>query len=590
MHLRGSVYQQTNILPCPCLFRLRAACGCLKQNRQVQPQVLITTLLLPSPHCPSSQHDRFPRAPSRNTMRNSQACRPVPKSKASAQIEAREQYACSAIPQLRCSALMHLTGMFSQEVKNALYRSHHLLKDKVGLWERKASPEADAFWQPYIANCIIQNRWDDVDLCDHVCRVAERLCRISHPQGLSQETAHKVSKQYVTAFCRQFMPLHALRRMTRYREKPLNEPLDLLRMALVNNCHEGARYALEDPVLNDMITHSEESDRDGLDDLALLAAQNGDTALLAKIFSNQNLGPVQSETVRKHAFKGAVTAARLDVVTFILEHSNDLPDYDPTCEWDIQDLVTGMLKSRSVDFSAQLFKLLEPHRDDCEDLESLFDYKNLLTLVVCASPQRVDVVEWLLKYAVSAEQPVDEEERYRFDADGNLQDLLERAVRSSNDQIVLLVLSYGVLQHAADARELGERVLKMAARRGRLDIVRILVKHDAYIPARVPSTRRDEVAMWRRNKLMRSAALIESEELCRYLMEHGAILNDAAMEAAVWAQLVSMVRLLLDFGADVKEWMIEQAKEQGNSEVVTLLEARYDNGFVNRDLEAPTRR
>jgi hypothetical protein len=523
-------------------------------------------------------------------MRNSQACRPVPKSKASAEIEAREQYACSAIPQLQCSSLMPMTGMFSHEVKNALYQSHHLLKDKVGLWERKASPEADAFWQPYIANCIIQNKWDDVDLCDHVCRVAERLCRISHPQGLSHETAHKVSKQYVTAFCRQFMPLHALRRMTRYREKPLNEPLDLLRMALVNDCHEGARCALEDPVLNDMISHSEESDRDGLDDLALLAAQNGDTALLAKIFSNQNLGPVQSETVRKHAFKGAVTAARLDVVTFILEHSNDLLGYDPTSGWQSQDLVTGMLKSRSVDFSARLFKLLEPHRDDCEDIESLFDCNKLLRLVVCASPQRVDVVEWLLEYAASAEQPVDEEERYRVDADGNLQDLLERAVRGSNDQIVLLVLSHGVLQHAAHARELGENVLKMAARLGRLDIVRILVNHGAYIPARVPSTCRDEVAMCRRNKLMRCAALIENEELCRYLMGHGAILNENAMEAAVLAQLVSMVRLLLDFGADVKEWVIGNAKKLCDSELVTLLEARYDNGFVNRDLEALIRR
>jgi hypothetical protein len=75
---------------------------------------------------------------------------------------------------------------------------------------------------------------------------------------------------------------------------------------------------------------------------------------------------------------------------------------------------------------------------------------------------------------------------------------------------------------------------------------------------------------------MALVVLIENEDLCRYLMEHRAILNNRALESAIKASLVSMVQLLLDLRADVAEGMIASAERLGHAELATLLREHRD--------------
>jgi hypothetical protein len=72
--------------------------------------------------------------------------------------------------------------------------------------------------------------------------------------------------------------------------------------------------------------------------------------------------------------------------------------------------------------------------------------------------------------------------------------------------------------------------------------------------------------------LMMHAVLSESEELCQYLIAHGAEVNEMALTKAIEQSLESMVQLLMDRGAVVTTEMVESAKKMGPSEIVTLLE------------------
>jgi hypothetical protein len=211
------------------------------------------------------------------------------------------------------------TEKFSQEVKNALYQSH-VLKDAEKGWRCNGpeSLESDAFWQPYLTNKIIQKEYANVKLCGRIYCIAERLCQMSYLQGISKDTSHEVIRQYISAYCRQFRRVLTRTRFMSLRMCPFSESLYFLEIALVNDCQEGVRSALQDPVLSDMISHScSPPTYHCLADLAQLAGERGDMVLLAQIFQNPNFQQ-KPEVVRRRAFQGAMSEARLDVARFII--------------------------------------------------------------------------------------------------------------------------------------------------------------------------------------------------------------------------------------------------------------------------------
>ena len=346
-------------------------------------------------------------------------------------------------------------------------------------------------------------------------------------------------------------------------------------MALLNNCPEGVKYALEDPVLGETMSHSTPKISWVPYRIAPLAGQSGDISILANIFSNTHLDQRgDSKHVRIRAFGAAVAAARLDAVRFMLKYPKVLSGNEERRwnRWSDSELVSGMLKNESADFCSRLFELQSPHPEDRRKLEALFDYSRLLRLVVQASPQRVDVAEWLLRQGASAQQLAEESIFLRHGYKSRAwRDALGCAIVGGNEQMVRLLLSHG-----ADARVHEKQYTEDAATRGRLDIMRMLVEHGACITARVPSTRpEEEEQKWNEDRLMTHAVHTENEELCRYLVELGAIINDSAMKAAIGRELISMVRLLLDFGADATAENVYRARWCPEISAL-LLEARYN--------------
>jgi hypothetical protein len=136
------------------------------------------------------------------------------------------------------------------------------------------------------------------------------------------------------------------------------------------------------------------------DTVPFLAAEYGCMELVARVLSHPESDAGVSLESRANAIYGAIRAGRLDVLRLAL-HSRRIPgsknDGIAMQHLQMRWLVSGMLKSPLVDFCSQLFGLLaslppknppillHPGND-----EPLHD-------VAFASPQRIDVVEWLLE-------------------------------------------------------------------------------------------------------------------------------------------------------------------------------------------------
>jgi hypothetical protein len=118
-------------------------------------------------------------------------------------------------------------------------------------------------------------------------------------------------------------------------------------------------------------------------------------------------------------------------------------------------LISGMLRSPSVDSSSQLFSLLDSKPPEVVSIR-LTNRGNdaLLHDVVFGSPQRIDVAEWLLEQGASFQQKVPPKDSwamlYRRRAGvlfrGRISSpwyLLRQAVRGGNEKIVHLFLERG---------------------------------------------------------------------------------------------------------------------------------------------------
>jgi hypothetical protein len=515
---------------------------------------------------------------------------------------------------------------FSQEVKNALYQSHILDDYRESSWRTKPELELksrfDAFWQPYLTYKIMRKNWDDtildgrthraterlvqdmphdarrrflgqmspselkseeklnkIELYRGIYRAAERLLQVSHPEERSKEISHEVLKQYIYAFCSHPRRILKEARITsmRYKTCAFSGSLYFLEMALVNDCQEGIRSALNDPAVDDMFSHIVETEcRHAYlcnHYITATAAECGNLVLLTKIFSSPNFQPRQI-VLQRLVFDTAVEKGLLDVVKFIMDPCKHSSDFDPRYDWCENAICSGVLRSRSVDFCSQLFQLLASQLENNNGLKrkprgnrrltkSYFEYSNILRIVAWSSPQRADVAEWLLDRGASASLTVQGERRLVTSNQHGRRLVtgiqcgfwtpLERAVKGGNEKIVRLLLDRGPALDTFQTTCCYEE----AAKQGRLDIMRMLVEYNARVAPRLLTVCRE--LHWRCT-LMMHAVRTENEGLCRYLAEHGACISDSALNVAIDESLVSMVQLLLELGAIVTEHNIQRAK------------------------------
>lgn len=476
---------------------------------------------------------------------------------------------------------------FSQQVKDALQESE-LLDDVHGYrFGFSHSPEFVAFWQTFLTNKIIGKKWAHVEICERIYRAAERLRRISHPQETNKKTLHTILRQYIHAFC-----CNPVRILSRARSKDriqcrMYDQACLLEMAILNDCPEGVNSLLNDPILDEIISHcltpwsnpcgTRENGRFTIDckqDLASLAAENGNTALLEKVFLHPSFQQ-QSIYHRHEAVEAALRGGHLDVVRFIMEPRWDLPGKGPYRTHSLNEhiLVSGVFKSPSADFVTQLLGLIASRPMKTHGIEAVYPgHDTLLCLVARKSPQRVDVAERLLEQGALLKQKAHVKRRGAEASYTGSDSLLEQAIKGGNEEILRLLLNRG-----ADARVLDNDGLEVAVKRGRLDIVRMLVENGTRVTPRLPSSGRKEHWRWTEDRLMAHAVLTENEALCRYLVERGAIVNEHALWAAADASLVSMVRFLVDVGAEINEQMIERAKRYSHPDVATILQAQHNS-------------
>ncbi|KAL1796061.1 hypothetical protein ACET3X_006285 [Alternaria dauci] len=502
---------------------------------------------------------------------------------------------------------------FSQEVKNALYQSY-VLEDYQERWLYTKSDlqhEFDAFWQSYLTYKIMRRNWDntdldgrvyrateslrpdmppdarrrvfrqisqserksngklfEIDLYERTYRAAERLFQVNHPGEKSKEISHKVLKQYIYAFCRhpQRMLKSVRLKFRRYKTCPFSDPLHFLEMALVNDCEEGIKLALDDPAIDDVLSHDIERGSAPLCHHYIIttAAECGNLVLLGKIFSNPTFQQRHNELGRQ-VFEAAVEKGRLDAIRFIMDKRRHSSDFSTRYQSTEDAVRSGVLKSRSVNFYSQLSELLafrlkkdnglvKNERDThlSRVRRNYLEHDHMLRIIALGSPQRADVAEWLLNHGASASLTADGEKTFMISTQSVFWPPLERAVKGGNEKIVRLLLDRGPNLSAFQTSCCYEE----AAKQGRLDIVHILVEYGARVGWR-PSTCRE--LHWRCT-LMMHAVRTENEGLCRYLVEHGTCVSDGALNAAIDELLVSMVKLLLELGAVVTEHNIRRAK------------------------------
>ncbi|KAG9194993.1 hypothetical protein G6011_00113 [Alternaria panax] len=423
---------------------------------------------------------------------------------------------------------------FSQEVKSALYQSH-APGDYLQEWHPvrpELESEFDAFWHPYLTNKIIQKKWDDgslserihrttgrvtphitifvrgighrlmsrdeerrkerlceIALCGGIYRAAERLCQISHPEEGSKETLYEVLKQYIYTFCSHPRRILARARFSSRRTKtcPFSDSLYFLEMALANDCHKGIRSALNDPAVEDMLSHSLERPCVYQCEhyITTSSAERGNMVFLAKIFANPTFQQ-KRKRIQSVAFNAAVRECRLDVVRFIMEPREHWSDVELIVNLNEDAIRCGVLKSRSVDFCFQLFGLLASrlriptvsakHGPDTYNRHRLWEhlrYDNVLCIVASGSPQRADVAQWLLDHGASVSLTAEEEEILVKSTRRVYRSPLERAVKGGNEKIVRLLLDHGAGLKDVEATY----YYAEAARQGRLDMIRILVEY-----------------------------------------------------------------------------------------------------------------
>jgi hypothetical protein len=260
-------------------------------------------------------------------------------------------------------------------------------------------PEYNAFWQRYAANKILTKKANFVEELEHVYRAAIHLRLYTHPTETRENILHNVLRQYIFAYFHE--PLQVLPGPNDDLYRPEGAWYDgqhfLTNMAIRNGFPDIASVVLEG--LN---SAPEPRCAGGIsgDTVPFLAAGYGCMELVARVLSHPEFDTSVSLESRANAIYGAIRAGRLDVLRLAL-HSRRIPgsknDGIAMRHLQMRWMVSGMLKSSLVDFCSQLFGLLASLPPKNPPILPHPGNDELLHDVAFVSPQRVDVVEWLLE-------------------------------------------------------------------------------------------------------------------------------------------------------------------------------------------------
>ncbi|KAF2025306.1 hypothetical protein EK21DRAFT_27601, partial [Setomelanomma holmii] len=168
--------------------------------------------------------------------------------------------------------------------------------------------------------------------------------------------------------------------------------------------------------------------------------------------------------MRAQALGPAICAGHLDLVEYILNSGWGTVDLAADAIVVLEDLVMGMLYSPLPDFCFQLFGLCESLSTTEHFFEVMKpDMDCVLTDIAGRSPQRADVVAWLLDHGLLLQQAQPSSSRIVSNSDMNaenpslqveshtprstnirhLENALLQAVKGGNEKILLLLLNRG---------------------------------------------------------------------------------------------------------------------------------------------------
>lgn len=448
-----------------------------------------------------------------------------------------------------------LVEFFSHEITQALYVSG--LKDDRVLWKksiRTAGSERDVFWQGHLNYKVMSARGRQKDMYGIIYKVAERLGTAIGDVGSS------ALRKHVHALC--YQPWHISHCESWLSTDNISpeDPKYLLQAALLSRNLDLVESLLNGPHKDALLSPRYDSpyDLEPWPGAISLAAELGLTDVLEKAFA-----PTFSNRreKRQEALGGAIRGGHLHVVEFIMDPRWGPIDFFDSSYCVDDNLMSGVLRSPLPDFSSQLYTMLRSRSTSRHPLycweptneRSLYD-------VVASSPQRPDVAKWLLDSVGFSSTPKGKSV-YMFK--GALHD----AIVGGNEQIVRLLL-----ERSTDATIPDGVNLMDAVSIGRLDIVRVLVEHGATIGARNPDATY-AVSMREPRYALDLAISTENEQLCRYLLAHGAECDNQAVEKAITAGLESMVRLLLEYGVKVTLEMVDSAQKLGHAHIAQLLQS-----------------
>jgi hypothetical protein len=453
------------------------------------------------------------------------------------------------------SKLIQVQDIFGAEVPNAIYESNLLEIWGIGCGKFGGGVWFDRFWQDLITYKITTNRFSDCQpqICARfkvIRKTAETLCTLTGDPERRKLRKYVHAQSWKPSVITNDLPPKSFESDTaRY----------LLQAAIINGDPDVVRRILtssdlqKDLIINWALEHIVHGP-------LMLAGYIGNLEILEILLSSplcpHGLG-------KKKALKGAIYGGQLQAVEFITDPRwgpMNCLCAPPAIEY---HLVSGMAKSEYVDFQTRLYSILRsrvpdkfPFRLDDPDVSTLLDE------VAGWHEQRVDIVENLLEQGAILDKTLipsghllskrtsDPSPSYTNTSGFSMPwNPLRSAVNSSNEKIVRLLLDRGADPNTA------EDMLWLAVKRGRMDIVRMLVEAGANCnktpmrPKFPKSIRKDRI-----RSPIEHALMLEHKDMCQYLLDNGAVI-DIGPDGVDGRRLVRRVR---DEGLDSMVRFLEE--------------------------------
>ncbi|KAF2118809.1 ankyrin repeat-containing domain protein [Lophiotrema nucula] len=321
-----------------------------------------------------------------------------------------------------------------------------------------------------------------------------------------------------------------------YTPNNVMNPRYLLQAAVINNCPEVVRRLLENDKNDASILSRNSHPAELFGSPCWLAGRSGNLETI-KILLSSSLGGMREK--REQALRGAVTCGHLEAVEFVMAPWWEPINFITSAQSIREPLLCGMLNNPEVDFCFRIYELVTSHhtRNNPIQLAEHIVW-TLLEQVGRSTPQRADIIAHLLDMVARANDLLYQHPQLRTEL---YRPLLSGAVSGGNGKIVEPLISRGATPSGTDSK-----LIVQAAAMGRMDIVRLLVENGFPVKRSNstfgPNERLPEQAIAR-------AVLVEHEEMCRYLLDHGANLDlpksgELAMSRAKKEGLETMIEFL----------------------------------------------